>query len=55
VKGDVEMIIHTEEVRILGDRAYSHDPYELEMAPKEGGETKSYSGKFKGPGKLVVL
>jgi uncharacterized protein (TIGR02246 family) len=41
-----KMIIHTEEVRILGDRAYSHGTYEFEMAPKGGGETKSYSGKF---------
>jgi uncharacterized protein (TIGR02246 family) len=41
-----KMIIHTEEVRIMGDRAYSHGTYEFEMAPKEGGETKSYTGKF---------
>jgi len=41
-----KMIIHTEEVRILGDRAYSHGTYECKMTPKEGGETKSYSGKF---------
>ena len=41
-----KMIIHTEEVRILGDRAYSHGTYEFEMTPKEGGETKSCSGKF---------
>ena len=40
------MIIHTEEVRILGDRAYSHGTYEFDMAPKDGGETQSYSGKF---------
>jgi len=41
-----KMIIQTEEVRILGDRAYSHGTYECEMTPKEGGETRSYSGKF---------
>ena len=41
-----KLIIHTEEVRILGDRAYSHGTYTFEMTPKEGGETKSYSGKF---------
>jgi len=41
-----KMIIQPEEVRILGDRAYSHGTYEFEMAPKEGGETKSHSGKF---------
>jgi uncharacterized protein (TIGR02246 family) len=40
------MIINTEEVRILGDRAYSHGAYEFEITPKAGGETKSYSGKF---------
>jgi len=40
------MIIQTEEVRILGDRAYSHGTYTFEMTPKKGGETKSYSGKF---------
>lgn len=40
------MVIDTEEVRILGDRAYSHGTYVFEMGPKEGGETKSYSGKF---------
>lgn len=41
-----KMTIQTEEVRILGDRAYSHGTYEFEIAPKEGGEIKSYSGKF---------
>jgi uncharacterized protein (TIGR02246 family) len=40
------MVINTEEVRILGDRAYSHGTYVFEMTPKEGGETTSYSGKF---------
>ena len=41
-----QMRIHTEEVRILGDRAYSHGSYEFEMAPKDGGGAKSYSGEF---------
>jgi hypothetical protein len=40
------MVIHTEEIRILGDRAYSHGTLEYEITPKEGGETKSYSVKF---------
>ena len=40
------MIIQTEEVRILGDRAYSHGTYTFDMTPKEGGETTSFSGKF---------
>lgn len=40
------MIVNTEEVHILGDRAYSHGTYTFDMTPKEGGETMSYSGKF---------
>ena len=40
------MIINTDEVRILGDQAYSHATYTFDMTPKEGGETTSYSGKF---------
>ena len=40
------MITQTEEVRILGDRAYSHGTYTFDMTPKEGGETTSLSGKF---------
>jgi ketosteroid isomerase-like protein len=40
------MVIQTEEVRILGDRAYSHGTYTFDMTPKEGGATSSVSGKF---------
>ncbi len=40
------MVIQTEEVRVLGDRAYSHGTYTFDMAPKEGGESSSFSGKF---------
>ena len=40
------MIIQTDEVRILGDQAYSHGTYTFDMTPKEGGETMSISGKF---------
>jgi uncharacterized protein (TIGR02246 family) len=40
------MSIDAEEVRILGDWAYTHGAYEFEMTPKDGGKTKSYSGKF---------
>ena len=40
------MVIQPEEVRVLGDRAYSHGTYEFEMVPKKGGETRSYSGTF---------
>jgi uncharacterized protein (TIGR02246 family) len=39
-------IIQPEEVRILGDRAYSHGSYEFEMASKVAAETKRYWGKF---------
>jgi uncharacterized protein (TIGR02246 family) len=42
----VKMLIQPEEVRILGDRAYSQGTYELEIALKGGGESKRYSGKF---------
>ena len=38
--------INTEEVRILGDRAYSHGTYTYDITPKAGGETKRISGKF---------
>lgn len=41
-----KMVIQPEEVRILGDRAYSHGSYELEMAPKQGGEPRNCSGRF---------
>ncbi len=40
------MVINTEEVRVLGDRAYSHGTYTFDTTPKEGGETTSFSGKF---------
>jgi uncharacterized protein (TIGR02246 family) len=40
------MVIQTEEIRILGDLAYSHGTYEYEMTPKAGGRTKRFSGKF---------
>ena len=41
-----KLIIQPEGVRILGNRANSHGTYEFEMAPKEGGETRRYCGKF---------
>ena len=40
------MVINTEEVRILGDWAYSHGTHGFDMVPKEGGKSTSYSGKF---------
>lgn len=41
-----KVIIEPEEVRILGDRAYSHGTYVVEMAQRQGGETDICSGKF---------
>ncbi len=41
-----EMVIHLEEVRILGDLAYAHGSHEFERAPKGGGETRHYRGNF---------
>lgn len=40
------MIIHAEEVRILGNWAYSYGTFKFEMTTKEGGKTTSYTGKF---------
>jgi uncharacterized protein (TIGR02246 family) len=40
------MVINSEEVRILGDQAYSHGTYTFDVMSKEGGGTKSLSGKF---------
>jgi len=40
------LLMRIEEVRILGDWAYSHGTYGFEMTPKEGEEIRSYSGKF---------
>jgi uncharacterized protein (TIGR02246 family) len=41
-----KMTIQPEEVRILGDLAYSHGTYAIEMAPRQDGETETCSGKF---------
>lgn len=43
---DNEMTINPEEVRVLGDRAYSHGHYALAMTPKAGGDTAEVRGKF---------
>jgi len=40
------MTIHTEEVRVLGDWAYSYGTYSFERTPKSGGKTANYYGKF---------
>ncbi len=43
---DWEMTIYPDEVRVLGDHAYSHGTYEFAFSLKEGGETTKGSGKF---------
>ena len=40
------MVVQPEEVRILGDRAYSHGTFEFEIAPRQGGEPRRCCGKF---------
>jgi len=41
-----KMIIEPEEVRILGDRAYSLGTYAFEVVPRQGGGRQVCSGKF---------
>ena len=41
-----DMVINTEEVRVLGDWAYSHGTYTFDMTPMQGGQTRSFSGSF---------
>jgi uncharacterized protein (TIGR02246 family) len=43
---DYEMTINPEEVRVLGDRAYSHGHRRLAMTPKSGGDSAEVRGKF---------
>ena len=43
---DQNMTIDLEEVRILGDQAFSHGTCEFALTPKQGGETTNGSGKF---------
>lgn len=40
------MVINTEEVRILGDRGYSHGTYVFEKTSLKGGESISITGHF---------
>ena len=40
------MTIHTEEVRVLGDWAYSYGTFAFEMTLRSGGKTANYYGKF---------
>ena len=41
-----DMTIHTEEVRVLGDWAYSYGSFAFEVISKDGGKTVNYCGKF---------
>ncbi len=43
---DTEMTISPEDIRILGDCAYSYGSYKQAMTPKEGGESISNTGMF---------
>jgi uncharacterized protein (TIGR02246 family) len=40
------MTVQPEEVRVLGDWAFSHGTYAFKKTPKEGGETRIFSGSF---------
>jgi len=40
------MTIQTEEVRLMGNKAYTHGTYKVHLTPRGGGETKICSGKF---------
>lgn len=41
-----KMRVFPEEVRVLGDHAYTHGNYEYALTPKEGGRTVAGTGKF---------
>ncbi len=43
---NTEMAVFPEEVRILGDHAYTHGNYDYSLTPKEGGRAIIGSGKF---------
>ncbi|HSG15876.1 MAG TPA: nuclear transport factor 2 family protein [Anaerolineae bacterium] len=43
---DTEMTISPEDIRILGDCAYTYGSYKQAITPKEGGESISYTGWF---------
>lgn len=43
---DIKMSINPEEVRVLGDRAYSHGTFEIAMTPKEERKAAEGTGKF---------
>lgn len=41
-----KMVIQTEEIRVLGDWAFSHGAFAFEKTPIHGGEPHHYTGKF---------
>jgi ketosteroid isomerase-like protein len=43
---DWQMAIQPDEVKVLGDQAYSYGLCEFVMTPKEGGNTIERNGKF---------
>jgi uncharacterized protein (TIGR02246 family) len=43
---DWQMAIYPDEVRVMGDHAYSHGSCEFVRTPKEGGNTIEGKGKF---------
>jgi uncharacterized protein (TIGR02246 family) len=43
---DTHMTIQTEEVRILGDRAYAYGSFDVSLIPWNDKESKNISGKF---------
>ena len=43
---NTEMSVFPDEVRVLGDHAYTHGNYDYSLTPKEGGEAITGSGKF---------
>jgi len=43
---DLAATISTEEVQILGERAYSHGTFEITVTPKDGGDTLVLNGNF---------
>ena len=43
---DWQVAVYPEEVRVLGDRAYSHGSYEFVKTPREGCDRYKGNGKF---------
>ena len=41
-----QMTVNTEEVDVLGEKAYSHGTFTLTMTPEEGGDTITQTGNF---------